>query len=336
MKKIIMLSAALLCAGRLFASPIVAHPAQSITELMNSGGTFTTYSGMALGGDTLYFGNFDTVRTYDLGSGTSGVLANVGSAADITAFGMVGSSLHISQTLSYASPYPSNIGSVDGSGLTPVLTSGTQLGEATYAVYDAAVYNGSYYFSANLGVVTNGSPVSGTTSGTRIYRLDGSSVTEIADVGDVSGGLTFDENGNLYYAAQTGDGVVRFDAADVSAGGLDLSDATTVVNVTGSSIDFLSTGEMVITTGFGQEMASYDIATGLKTHDIASTSGADFMGKFVVDEDDTIHVISTDWGAYESSLSSIVIPEPSSVVLMVAGAGGLVWFRRRRKYFFRG
>ena len=29
------------------------------------------------------------------------------------------------------------------------------------------------------------------------------------------------------------------------------------------------------------------------------------------------------------------IPEPSSVVLLVGGFGGLVWFRRRRKYFFQ-
>ncbi|MDZ8119337.1 DUF4465 domain-containing protein [Pontiella agarivorans] len=36
------------------------------------------------------------------------------------------------------------------------------------------------------------------------------------------------------------------------------------------------------------------------------------------------------------NLTVDAIPEPSSVVLLVAGAGGLVWFRRRRKYFFRG
>lgn len=329
------MAAGTLFVGQLIAAPIVAHPAQSITALMNSGGTFTTYSGMAQNGNTLYFGNYDTVRTYDLGTGTPGTLANVGGAADITAFGVVGSTLHISQTLSYSSPYPSNISTVNGGGATPVLVSGTQIGEATYGVYDAAVYGGSYYFSASLGQVTNTGPVTGTTSGTRIYRLDGGTAVEIANVGGYSGGLTFDAAGNLYYASQTGNGVVRFDAADVAVGGLDLSDATTVVNVTGSSLGFLSSGEMVITTGYGQQMASYDVTTGLKTHAIASTSGSDYMGKFVIDGSDNIHVLSTDWGAYESTLSTIAIPEPSSVILMLGGFFGMAMFRRRHRYFFK-
>jgi hypothetical protein len=35
-------------------------------------------------------------------------------------------------------------------------------------------------------------------------------------------------------------------------------------------------------------------------------------------------------------LSYAAVPEPSSVILMIGGFGGLIWFRRRRKYFFRG
>ena len=36
------------------------------------------------------------------------------------------------------------------------------------------------------------------------------------------------------------------------------------------------------------------------------------------------------------NLTVAAIPEPSSVVLMLCGFGGMVWFRRRRKYFWRG
>ncbi|MDF7808992.1 DUF4465 domain-containing protein [Pontiellaceae bacterium B12219] len=35
-------------------------------------------------------------------------------------------------------------------------------------------------------------------------------------------------------------------------------------------------------------------------------------------------------------LSYAAVPEPSSVILMIGGFGGIVWFRHRRKYFFRG
>jgi hypothetical protein len=35
-------------------------------------------------------------------------------------------------------------------------------------------------------------------------------------------------------------------------------------------------------------------------------------------------------------LTVAAVPEPSSVILMIGGFGGLIWFRRRRKYFFRG
>lgn len=35
-------------------------------------------------------------------------------------------------------------------------------------------------------------------------------------------------------------------------------------------------------------------------------------------------------------LSFVAVPEPSSVLLMLGGFAGMVWFRRRRKYMFRG
>lgn len=36
------------------------------------------------------------------------------------------------------------------------------------------------------------------------------------------------------------------------------------------------------------------------------------------------------------NLSYETVPEPNSVILLAGGFGGLMWFRRRRKYYFRG
>jgi len=36
------------------------------------------------------------------------------------------------------------------------------------------------------------------------------------------------------------------------------------------------------------------------------------------------------------NLSFETVPEPSSVILLAGGFGGVLWFRRRRKYYFRG
>ena len=319
------------CSGSTLAVPIVAHSAQSITELANSSGSYTTYGGLMKDGDTLYYGNYNTVRSYNLSSGTDSIYCSLANNAGTAAFAKAGSSMYMSVDTSYNAPYPSNLGTFSGSGYSAVLSSGSGVGETTYSIYDAVSFGGSYYFSANVGVVTNASGA-GYTSGTSVFRLDGGAAIEIATVGGASGGLTFDDAGNLYYASQnSGEGVLKFAATDVSLGGLTVSDATSVLDITASGLDFLSSGELVATSGYGQSLASYDVVSGEKTHDIASTSGWDYMGKFVVGEDDSIYLTSTDWGAYDSTLSVIAVPEPSSVVLLTAGFGGMVWFRRKQR-----
>ncbi len=334
----LMAATAVLCLGQALAAPIVTHPAGNVTELASSGGTFTTYNGLAKSGNSLYFGNEAEVRSYDLGAGTESVFSTIGAAADNTAMAVVGSDLFMARTLSFSSPFPSNLGVVDGSGFTATLSSGALVGETTYAIYDAATLGSDYYFVANVGSVSNASPLSGATSGTRILRYDAGnpgSPIEIVNVGGYSGGLTFDAAGNLYYASQSGDGVLKFDAADVALGNLTAADGTTVVNVTAGSLDFLSTGELVAGTGFGQSLDGYDVLTGAKTLSIATTSGAEYMGKFVVGEDDTIYVTSTDYGPYASSLSAIAIPEPGTVTLMMFGFAGMLFARRKRHYFLK-
>ena len=72
------------------------------------------------------------------------------------------------------------------------------------------------------------------------------------------------------------------------------------------------------------------LVTGEKLHNIASTSGMDYMGKFVVGEDDSIYITSTDWEAYDSTLSVITVPEPSTVALL--GISGVMLFAGRRRW----
>jgi len=282
-------------------------------------------------GDTLYFGNFRTIRSYNLTTGTNGVYASIPGNNDTKGLAKVDGNIYIAYDTGGFPTYASVLSAVSPTGYSEVLKSSS--GVDSYSIYDAVVYGGYYYFTVNPGV-------NGDLQGTKIYRLDLNDPSDpfmVADIGGSSGGLAFDGDGNLYYASQnSGEGILRFDAADVLAGGLSVADGVTVADVTASNLGFLSDGELLAETIDGQTLASYDLATGI-WNDIASTTGYEYMGKFVVDGND-IYLTSTDYLTYSSSLymltlpSSSFVPEPSGILMALSGLALLGFYRRPSRF----
>jgi len=331
-----LLTAVLFCGTiRLHAAPAPVSGGITVTELTNSGGTFTTYGGLALDGSTLYFGNFDKVRTYDLETSSVSEWATCGSNAGTGTVSKLGSDVYMSMDSSYSSPWPSDFGTIDPTDdpdFTATLESGSNIGETTYSIYDSAVYDGNLYFVANEGTYVDDGGKEGQTNGTKIYRYDTSntqSPVEIANIGGSSGGLTFDADGNLYYASQNGgEGILKFTAAEVASGSLTAGDGDTVLNITAGAIDFLSDGSLVAATGYGQSLDAYSLDTGSKLLGIATTAGSEYMGKFVVDDEDTLYALSTDWNSYSSGLYAMTVPEPTTLTLLALSGLALLCGRR--------
>lgn len=313
----ISLTATLLIASatHLEAMPTLCKPTYTSTALDSSAGTFTTYGGLTQDGDILYYGNSDTVLQYDLAGKTNSVYAGTAYNTDTKGLAIIGSTMYIAMDTSYDAPFPSNLGTVDPIiGFTATLPSGTQHGETTYSIYDAAVCNGKYYFVATPGMINTNSQQGPT--GTRIYcynTTDPSAPIEIANIGGHSGGIAFDPAGNLYYASQNwGEGVLKFDAADLLSGGLTAADGVCVANVTAGFIGFLPDGNLIATTGWGLSLDVFDINTGaqLRTVATAPSDWSESIGKFVVGGS-TLYVIHTDWNEYAGNLLAINLIEPA-------------------------
>lgn len=331
-------------ASVVFAAPVVSNPAFSVSTLTGTEEySYTSYGGLTLDGNTLYFGNYDYVRTYNLSTSTEGEFAECGSNSGSSTINKFSGGFYMSMDTSYSSPYPSNFGTIDpANGFQATITSGTTIGSTTYSIFDSVVYGGNLYFVSNMGTyVDNGSGGKiGENFGTSIFCYNVSEPTNptlIATIGGSSGGLTFDTAGNMYYASQnSGEGILMFTAAEVAAGNLTAADGTTVVNVASASIGFLSDGTLLAETGYGQLLAAYDIETGEKVYNIATTSGGDYMGKFVIGGDDTIYILSNDWNTIYGDtgdgavLSAINVPEPVTMTLLVSG-GVLLFLKKRRK-----
>ncbi|MDD2599743.1 MAG: hypothetical protein PHO37_11010 [Kiritimatiellae bacterium] len=303
------------------AAPIPGKSTYTIQELDNTGETSTTYGGLTKDGDILYYGNYDTVRRYDLAGATNSVYAATVHNADTKGLAKIGSTLYMAIDISYDAPLPSSIGTVDPTtGFTATFASGTAQGAVTYSIYDAAVYNGVYYFVANIGTINPDDqqwPYD-----TRIYRYntaDPSAPVEVANIGGYSGGIAFDTAGNLYYASQNwGQGILRFDAADVARGGLTAADGTTVADVTAGYLGFLPDGHLVATTGWGASLDLFDINTGAKRRTIAaSPDWSESIGKFVV-AGTTLYLTHTVWYPKEGALYAVKLVEPAGYAGWVA------------------
>jgi hypothetical protein len=266
---------------------------------------------MALDDGQLYFGNYDEIKSINLGDYSVSSVGDIGGNADTSVVARHNGTTYVAIGTSYNEPYPYEIGYIDGTGdFNP------QLEED--GIYDAAVDSqGDCYIVANPDAL-----------GSKIftYDWDTGATTEIADIGGYSGSLAFDSAGNLYYADQ-GDtsrdaGILKFTTAQVEAGNLDVTDAEVVLDIKAGHIGFDDNGFLYATTGYGATFAMYDINTDVLVNEIAYGG----IGKFLLDGD-TIYAIDTDWDTYSSTIQMITVPEPATVVLI--GLASLLLRRKR-------
>ena len=292
------------------------------TELYSSSGTYTTIGGLDLYGGQLYFGQFKEIRSLDTASLTSNVVGTVPSNAgnSIVVAQPNSGTLYTAYGTSYSAPYPYTIGSLDNTGTF------TQQA-AIDGIYDAAVdSNGNLYLTANPG-----------NQGTQVLRYnwtDGSTETVI-EIGGASAGLAFDANDNLYVADNGNGQILSFSATNVAEATTPLTSA----DATGS-IDLASPNYLAIDSENGYLYASY-LDTSWNAHvdqislvnpgeQITITDGG---GKMVLNDDGNLYMLDTDWGTYSSTINLVTIPtsvpEPSTILLLLAGATSLTILRRR-------
>jgi hypothetical protein len=283
----------------------------SSTELFSSTGTYTTCGGLDIDSGSLYFGNYSEIKSLNLSDNSVSTVGSIGGNAGNALVVRHSNLTYTAYGTSYDEPYPYKMGYIDGEG-----TYNNQLDED--GIYDAAVSpNGDCYIVANPDAL-----------GSQIFKYDWTTgaTTLIADIGGSSGGLAFDDAGNLYYADQ-GEGerdasILKFTAMEVAAGSLDASDADSFFDIAAGYIVLDDDGVLYATTGWGATLAKYDFSTESMIEEIAYGS----IGKLMLDGD-YIYAIDTDWGSYSSTIQRIV-PEPATIILL--GLSGL-WLRRRRK-----
>ena len=284
----------------------MSAPGYTSTELYSTTGTYTTIGGLDLDGGRLYFGQYTDIKSLDLGDNSTQVAGtipdNVGNALVVRHNGTT----YTSYGISYNSPYPYKMGYINSSGNYI-----NQLNED--GIYDCALNSlDDCYIVASPDAL-----------GSKIFKYEWSngSTADVADIGGYSGGLAFDSFDNLYYAEQTNGQILKFTAAEVAAGGLDVSDADVALSITAGYICFGADNNLYATTGWGATLAKYDLSTQSLVSEIAYGG----IGKFTVDGD-SIYLADTDWVDYSSTIQHVV-PEPTTVVLL--GLGGLLLVRRK-------
>ncbi len=319
--KYILLAAGILMAASSHAV-LVAKPGYSATTIYSG----TWLGGFGSDGTSLYVGDSGTVYSMDTAGGnvqSVGALPAGDDNAIVNAnpvngkvFAAVGS---------YTSPFPYQFGRFN---------SGTFANELTLnGAYDAAFdSSGNMFVSANHEDYTGDG-----TNDTAVYYFDQSSslLTRVAEVGGFSGGLALDSNGDLFYGA--GSGIVSFDATDLATvigGGsaLTLGDATLESTTTSSYLAFDGSDNLYATrldVSWNTELVAID---GVGTATVIGNGG----GGHIAVVGDTIFTAGNDFSDFTSNIYAFeAIPEPSSVILLLGGFGGLAWFRRRRKYYFK-
>jgi PEP-CTERM motif-containing protein len=213
---------------------------------------------------------------------------------------------YTSYATTYNSPYPYKMGYIDGNG--DYQNQWDQDG-----IYDIAISsNGTGYIVAD--------PASG---GSKIFEYDLSTgyATEAASIGGYAGGIAFDSSGNLYYASQTGSGILKFSVDGF--GVLDMSASVSVLGVTAGYIGFDDSDNFYATTDMGGTLSKFDLSLGTKLTDIAFGG----IGQFVFD-DGSIYLLDTDWGLWATTVYEVTaVPEPTTIILL--GLGGVALLKRR-------
>lgn len=168
------------------------------------------------------------------------------------------------------------------------------------------------------------------------------SLVNLGYVGNSSGPIAFDADGNLFYGGGYGaTKIYKYSATDVAdaMGGTQFGDASLHEYIDSSAfgyagatgMDFDSEGNLVATMRSSTDqssLVSFDIdesGSYLGTSSVLAQSDGRFTT--VRNSGGSIYVSDSD-GIY-------AIPEPGTVTLMLVGFGGMAFYRRRRKYFMK-
>lgn len=291
---------------------------------------FTQYEGISKSGNTLYMGNYNTIKQFNL---TTGVLSDYSSFPGNNGISHVtyaNGKIYASAYTSSGAPYPYTMYSVSQGG-----TASTVLDMD--GIFDARTSpTGDFYFVANPDVDEDGEG-----DGTRLYRLNYSnnSVTEVAYFGGLSGGIAFDAEGNLFYSHYDNNAVYRFAAEDLLTGGLEITNDTEALALENPGyLDFNSKGQLVasrLNDDWETIISIYDFASKQLIEEIFQTNSdnAEGMGGFLVDGDDIYVILQNFGGDYGSQLLALTsVPEPATYAFAFAlVAAGVVWRRRAAK-----
>lgn len=314
-------------ASHLAAYTVGSHYQVSVLASTVTAYDYTQFEGIAKSGDTLYVGNFRSVKQVNLRTGAVSDYGSLPGNNGISHVTYANGQVYASSFVSYNNPFPYTMHSVSEGGTTSeVLTMG--------GIFDARTSpTGDFYFVANPDLDGDNWG-----DGSRLYRLnyDDNSVTEVAYLGGASGGLAFDAAGNLFYAHYDHNTVYSFGADKLLAGGLDLADAQIALLLENPGyLGFNDQGHLLATRldEGGQILSAYDLVSGLLIEDIFTTQGQELIGGFLYDEG-TLYVAWQNWdfmGDYGSELLALTaVPEPAAFALLFAlAAAGVAFYRRR-------
>ncbi|MBN1456672.1 MAG: PEP-CTERM sorting domain-containing protein [Sedimentisphaerales bacterium] len=276
------------------------------TALYTGSGMSPIIGGLDHDNGNLYFGQGTDLMSLDLSDNSlqpSGILSGAVTNSLVARYN---GTTYTSYATTYDEPYPYKMGYIDGSG-------NYQNQWNQDGIYDIAISpTGTGYIAAN--------PAFG---GSKIFEYDLSTgyATEVASIGGYAGGITFDSAGNLYYASQTGSGILKFSVDGF--GVLDMSTYDIVLDIAAGYIGFDDDGNFYATTDWGGTFSVFDLNLGTKITDIAFGG----IGQFVID-DESIYLLDTDWGLWATTVYEVTaVPEPATIILL--GLGGVALLKRR-------
>ncbi len=280
----------------------------SSTVYSGSGSPQSIFGGLAYDGGNLYVGQGTDLVTIDVSDNSAQVSGTLPGAVANSLVARYDGTTYTSYANTFSSPYPYMIGYIDGAGVYQ-----NQLTEN--GIYDMAISSGGDAY-----IVAD--PTGLGQSQIFQYDLGTGAATLAASIGGYAGGLAFDSQDNLYYADQSGTGILKFSVDGL--GVLDMSSSDSVLGVTAGYIGFDGSDNFYATTGYGATFSQYDLSLGSLVKNIAYGG----IGQFAFDGD-SIYLLDTDWGAYASTAYEVsAVPEPATIVML--GIGGLGFIRRRR------